>query len=578
MKGKIIGILAVLVIALAAFFIGRYVEQNVPGNTWAKLSDYYAVKEGQALVFRNQIAEEKMVTLLDGEPFLPYEEAQVYLKRLYQDIPTEQIIYTTPTKIYMMKADETAYTLNEQPAESEKPFIRTLNGEYYVSFEFISLFYDWDVTLYEDPDRLMIYDETATYQYVTVEKETQLRVRDNIKSEILMDLAAGQKLYLAEEPADEEEEKKKKDKNAFLCVMTEDGISGYVQQKQLADGGEAASEERTFSHPTDQELYTSVDLGEPVIMVWHQVFNETANSYLEDQLTGVSGVNVISPTWFSVIETNGKLSTLADHDYVEKAHALGLQVWPSITDFETSVNFSTLFASEAYRRNLINNIFWFIYKYDLDGINIDFERVTPNNAADYTQFLRELSLACRNENLVLSIDNYVPTAYTAYYDREEEGILADYVMVMAYDEHYSGSEEAGSVSSLDWVRNGVRALSELVEGRKIVAGLPFYTRVWYETKNADGSVSLSSEAMSETAAANRVAAAGVEPTWDGATGQYYAEWTSENTTAKVWLEEERSLATKLEVLDPTQIGGLAFWKLGLERDGVWDVIADWKGN
>ena len=73
--------------------------------------------------------------------------------------------------------------------------------------------------------------------------------------------------------------------------------------------------------------------------------------------------------------------------------------------------------------------------YGFDGYNLDFESLKESAGPHSVQFIREMSAACRNNGLILSVDNYVPAPYNRFYDRTEQGIVADYVIVMGYDEH-----------------------------------------------------------------------------------------------------------------------------------------------
>lgn len=95
-------------------------------------------------------------------------------------------------------------------------------------------------------------------------------------------------------------------------------------------------------------------------------------------------------------------------------------------------------------------------------------------------FIRELSIACRANNIILSIDNYVPE-YTYYYNRREQGIVADYVVIMGYDETLPSSETPGPVASLNFVRKGITDTLNVVDKSKVINGIPFYSRVWCTT-------------------------------------------------------------------------------------------------
>ena len=186
---------------------------------------------------------------------------------------------------------------------------------------------------------------------------------------------------------------------------------------------------------------------------------------------------------------------------------------------------------------------------------------------NYIEFIRELSIPCRANGIVLSVDNYVPTEYTAHYDRAEQGIVADYVIVMGYDEHYAGSPEAGSVASIDFVEEGIERTVEQVPAHKVINAVPFYTRIW-ETKGAE----LGSQAVGMAAAEEYVRAHNIALEWDEETCQNYGEYTEDGSLFQVWLEDERSIEVKLNIMEKYQIGGVAGWRLGFEKPEIWDVI------
>lgn len=575
---RILGVLLIVLLSVGAlcgsFYLGMLVERNTPVTTVMSLNEYYNSKESEVLILLDAERSEWIARDFGGEAYLPYEMVrELYLPRLYLDEYDQLVMLTTPTEVFCFPIESRAYTVNEQPAMWEVPVVRYREGQLWFSMSYlqqeVDLYASYTISEGEGaPGRLVLFTRNGAILQKEVRGATQVRNKADVKGDILKELSEGEKVWLLTGGVTER----------FDKVMTQDGVIGYVRTKLL---GEARVMDLQFAERTKDlpEAYFSVEREEPVVMVWHQVFNETANGYLADKLAQAEGVNVVSPTWFSIENNNGRLTTLASHEYVETAHSMGIQVWPLINDFTEGLDYNRIFGSETCRRNLINNIFWFIYEYDLDGINIDFENITQENSRGYIQFLRELSVACRNEGIALSVDNYVPMDHTAHYDRAEQGVLADYVVVMAYDEHYAGSPVPGSVSSLSWVERGIEATMSVVPAEKLVVGLPMYTRLWKEQIAADGAYNLYSEALSMNAALNLVRQNGAELIWDETTGQYFASWQGGNTTYRIWLEEERSMGVKLDkAAEYEGLGGVAFWKLGLERAEVWEQIRSWKNG
>ena len=290
-------------------------------------------------------------------------------------------------------------------------------------------------------------------------------------------------------------------------------------------------------------------------------------------LSSVTGVNVLAPTWFFLDSTDGALADLTSTSYVEEAHDRGIQVWAVMNDFDGEVSSSSATAealmTDASRSAMIDAVLEGLRNCGADGLCIDFEHVTDKSVSDFLEFVRECSGAMRTEGKVLSVCNYVPT-FTKYMNRKEQGRVVDYVITMCYDEHTSGSKEAGSVASYGFVRDGIEDTAEDVPPEKLIAAIPFYTRLW-ETK---GSEAPSSTAYGMSDAQKAVDAAGMTTVWDDTARQYYAEKDSGNVRMQIWLEEARSVSEKMSLIRKAGCAGVAEWKLGFETDDIWEVISE----
>ena len=211
-----------------------------------------------------------------------------------------------------------------------------------------------------------------------------------------------------------------------------------------------------------------------------------------------------------------------------------------------------------------------VEKYGLDGINVDFEDLRVSCGQPFIQFIRELSVRCRKQGVVLSVDNYVPVGNTDYYNRAEQGVYADYVVIMGYDEHYKGSETAGSVASISYVESGIIKTVEEVPASKVINGVPFYTRLW-ETTGTD----VDSQAVGMEMANQWVSDHGIELSWDQGTCQNYGSYEKDGTIHEVWMEDAESIKVKLSVMDANNLAGVASWCLGFETPDIWDVISEY---
>ena len=350
-------------------------------------------------------------------------------------------------------------------------------------------------------------------------------------------------------------------------VSTKDGYTGYIKKEDISE-----PETVTVEYASTMPEFTSVRRDHKINLGWHQVTSAEGNASLTSVLANTQGLNTISPTWFSVVDNSGTISSLASADYVNQAHSMGLEVWGLIDNFSTTADTLTFLSDTQARNNIINQLMAQADAVGLDGINLDFESITEEQGAHYVQFIRELSVACRNKGLVLSVDNPVPMPYTKHYDRKEQGIMADYVIIMGYDEHHSGDTEAGSVASLEFVKKGIEETLKEVPAEKVINAIPFYTRVWIEPF---GGGNLTSEVLGMDGTSRYIADKGMDVYWDEQAGQNIATYEGEDALYTIWVEDEQSIAEKMKLIQENGLAGVAEWKLGFERASVWPVIAQY---
>lgn len=305
-------------------------------------------------------------------------------------------------------------------------------------------------------------------------------------------------------------------------------------------------------------------------MVWDYV-GYPVDSF---KLGVVDGLDVISPTWFNVSDSGDSVESRASKKYVEWAHKNGYEVWALFSNQFSPQLTSQVLRSSVKKEKIINKIVEYVDLYDIDGINIDFENMYKADKDLFTQFVQELSRPLKSRGVIVSVDVTVKAAnsnWSECYDRGALAKIVDYIAVMTYDQHWSTSRVSGSVAQLNWVENGIKGLLNEVPKEKLLLGLPFYTREWKETPSPNG-VIVTSEALSMTEAANRIAANGAKKVWDDESGQYYAEYSKNGSKYRIWLEDERSINLKSQLANKYDLGGVASWRAGLETKGVWEVI------
>lgn len=556
----IIPVVVIAIISAVILVLGKKLDFSGSNNTEISLTDYYKLPEGEARLVVDLIKSDENAILKDGKTYLPYSAAQKMMPRIFYDALDDVVVYTTATEKYVYTAGEKEYQVNGKDETEEVPSFIEDGGNLYVALDFIEKWHEMKADVYENPGRVVIFDENnADYDYAGLKSDTALREAGDKKEPILKELKEGEKVYLLEGTG-----------NDFTRVFTGDGVTGYIKTSDL-DTDNIEHKKYSFDRGKEDAGYTSITRDEPIVLGWHQVTSTAANSSWGTALAKAEGLNVISPTWFGVADSEGEVTSLASKDYVTKLKAINVDVWPLISDFNKDVDYNRLFMSTTTRGNLIKNIIYFIEEYNLDGINIDFEHIKSSYAEGYIEFLRELSIEMRSRKKVLSVDNYIPLEFNAFYNIKEQGIVSDYLCVMAYDEHYSGSPKAGSVSSLSWVKNSIENTAKSAPMKKLIVGLPFYTRLWREAHTGK----LTSRALSMDGGLNLVSSNKAKKEWDKEKGQYYAEWKDGKDRMRIWLEEEKSLEAKLKLVEKDKVAGIAFWKLGLERKEAWESVTDW---
>lgn len=565
-KKLIIPFIALLVLAVIITGTALAVKRYMPSNKEMSLDDYFKVSEGEIqVILQDQIYDTKAL-YENGQIYVDYAMIHDYLNpRFYWDSKENQLLYTTPTAVISTSVDSGDYYTNKSKSSVEYPIVKVKGDMAYVALDYVKEHTALDYKKYDKPDRVVInyrYNEKA--DYANAKKKAKIRYRASIKSDILVKLKEDARVRVLEQG----DSTKSGDGTAssFDKVMSEDGVVGYIRKKDIG-------KRYQFEYTTDfkEEQYSHTLKDGKVNLVWHQVTNSAANDSVLNLLNATKGVNVVAPTWFTVSGNHGEITSFASDTYVSRARSLGVDVWGVCNDFSNDSKIGKVLERTTTRQKLEKNLIAEAIKYSLDGINIDFEHVRKANGDDFIQFIRELGIMCRNNGVVLSIDNYPPTSYSMYYNRKEQAAVADYVITMAYDEHYAGSEEAGPVSSLNYVKDSTENTLKEVPAEQTIIALPFYSRLWKETTK-DGKVKLGSEAYGMRSARETMIDAGAKFGWNDDTGMNYAEYTKDGVVYKMWLEDQTSLEEKMKTVSDNKTAGYAFWKLGLEDSAVWDMI------
>lgn len=535
------------------------------------LNEYFGIEseEQVGITINNEVIEAGAMRV-DGHLYLSYEVVRDYLNdRFYWDPNENILLYTLPREMVRASVGSKDYTISKETKSEDYVILKTNGSTAYIAADFVQQYTNMDYQVYENPDRVMIVNEFGETTTAVLKRDTRIRLKGGAKSPILTEVKKGDKATVIDQI------------EGWKKVRTEDGIIGYLRASMLRkEATEITSREFT------EEEFTSITSDKTINLAWHQVASTTANSTVLETIANTKGLTTLSPTWFSVADNNGNLNSIASQEYVNYAHQSGIDVWALVDNFGDNIDQMELLSHTSARENLENQLISEALKTGIDGINVDFEKIPKEVGEHYIQFIRELSVKCRINNLVLSVDNYVPKGYNEHYHRKEQGIVADYVIIMGYDEHFSGSYEAGSVASYEYVKEGIEEALKDIPAEKLINAVPFYTRLWKEvpkteeelaeqegTEAANYPMKVTSEAMGMKAAAAKVSEAGVTAVWDDTVKQNYAEWTgADGATYKIWLEDAQSLEAKLELMKANKLAGTAAWKIGFETSDIWELI------
>lgn len=554
----------VLICVIGAIYVttqllGRYSYSKEIAN----LNEYYGItKEDEIPIMHENDMLSERGKIVDNTIYITMDTVKNYFTdRFYENSEENILLYTTPTDIIKVTPGEesTSYFIGDSENSIDYKAAFYSDDNLFIALEYVKLFVNCSYEVFEQPKRMQINTKWDAQTVANINKDTQVRTLGGIKCPILAQLKKGDQVTVI------------KQDETWTEVKTKDMIIGYVETKRLSN---IKLEEQIAVNEVPEMDFSNRMIDKTIVLGWHQVFSLEGNNTLSSVITNSPGLNVISPTWFFLNDAEGNFTSNASTDYVTYAHNQGIEVWALVNDIDAmnsetvKSDMLTLLSSSTKRANLINKLISVAKQYNLDGINIDFEHINKESGPHFVQFLRELSIETRKEQLILSVDNYVPNQGNSYYNRKEQGLVADYVVIMGYDEHWAGSQDAGSVASIGFVENGIMStMEEGVPANKIINAVPFYTRVW-GTKGTD--VTSSAIGMLETK--NWISKNNISTVWDEETCQYYGEIEKDNTLYQVWIEDEKSLEVKLNIMKKHGVAGVAAWKLGLEDPSIWKLI------
>lgn len=584
---KVIIIAAIVGVLLIGALLFLVAEMFGPSKKRISPEDYFKTTKGIPVILNTSLAEQRGYRT-EKSIYIPINMLADVDSHYYHDTSLGEVLYATPTQVLskpIVEAKKSGEGKLTALDASDAAFL-SVDGAVYADIEIVREWSPVEIDLLSDPERLWIRTDTkANYKKTTVKKNSALRDDANNKGSILEDLTVGESVYVLGE------------QGGFTEIFTEKGYTGFVKKNALETAGEAVAltEKRA-------PAYNGHGIDGPVCMIWHQIFEgsaETQTERFEKAIAKTPGVNVVSPTWFSLAAENGAITTFGDPSYVEAAHKRGIKVWGLVDNFNKQVDNLKVLSDHNARATLIASLMEEARRTGLDGINVDFESnstglggLSKACGIHFIQFLRELAIECDKAGLTLSVDNYVPMSYNEFYHRDRQAECVDYVIIMGYDEHYGGSDP-GSTASISFVTDGILNTLKQVPASKVINAVPFYTRLWKMTPkdlaspNAKiiedyslgiGPYALSSSALGAEAVNNILVENNLTPKWLEGEKQNYVEYSSEGCYYKLWIEDAKSMEPRISIMKSQQLAGIACWKLGLESTSLWNVINEAYGR
>ena len=528
---------------------------------------YPAVSEGFSLLqYGGEMEAEDRILQRDGQYYIDLafiNENFADEAFFYQD-GGQEVIYTNADTILNFTCGETAFTKNGVETEGEVWFI-SQGQRIYMRMDQAKDMFGLDWIANQEYNIISVQAPQGQKGVCAVEGaylKAYPQSGDFIDSimghregfQYYRRIALGEMLYRIGEAG------------GYAQVLTQDGLVGYIQEDAVQEWQEYSNE---IPAQPEVEIPEERQVQGKVVMVWHQNYTGGFDDSTKELFSNAAGIaNVISPTWLK-FQDNGEIQCLANREYIDWAHGEGYQVWPLFdNDFEDEKTMAVL-QDTGKRQALARALLALCQEYGFDGINVDFEGISTQTGPFFIQFMRELSAVLRPAGYTLSVDCYVPKSWTEHYRRDILGRVADYVVIMGYDEHYAGSEEAGSVASKSFVADGIADTLAQVPAEKTVLGVPFFTRLWTTVKNQDGTTTLETESMGMERALELAEENGGEMVWLDEMGQYYVQYKMGSNLCQIWLEEERSTKIRLDMAKENGLAGVAAWKIGLERADVW---------
>ncbi|WP_433742276.1 glycosyl hydrolase family 18 protein [Falsibacillus pallidus] len=520
------------------------------------------VQSGHSILFHGKLQGNAIVE--NGTVYVPVSFIQKNIDpSLFEDQDSHSVVLTTKDKVIHFPDSSLEYYINDKEVKLHFPAAKSAGGEQYIALDPLLELYGIRYKELKETGILFIEKNGDILKHATVKNQKarkaflRLREKPDLQSPYYQEVTQGEKVVVENES------------DGFLLVRKENGTAGYIEKDYINTG-----REQTVKISQKENAWAMPKSPYPIQLAWEAVYSRNPDV---TSLPSMTGVNIVSPTWFHLINGNGEVDNMGSNEYVNWAEKNQKQIWGVFTNSFDAQLTHDAFSNYEKRQAVIRQLLHYSKMYRLGGINLDIENVDVADKAYVTQFTREAAARFHQAGLVVSMDvTFLSSSgnWSQFYDRRELAKSVDYLMVMAYDEHWASSQEAGSVASLPWVEENLQNLLEQVPNEKIVLGVPLYTRLWKETTDDSGAAQMTSQALKMQTAQKWMAERNLSPQYDPETGQNFVQYTDSKEKAiyRMWLEDETSLQKRVELADKYGLAGIAAWARIFADDKAWTAM------
>ncbi|WML44493.1 glycosyl hydrolase family 18 protein [Neobacillus sp. PS3-40] len=479
------------------------------------------------------------------------------------DQKSNSIIITTSDKVIQMPTESLTYFVNKHAVKLKVTPFKSISGQMFVALDPLLSYYPIKYKKLEKSGAIWIQKDGERYRngHITAKKVNKemlrLRTQPTLESPYTMEIVNNEPVMI------------ESIKDNFYLVRAKNGVSGYVKKDFVR-----SEEQVNIQIPRQSLPIKTAKLNGAVQLTWEAVYTHNPDS---SKIPGLGGVNVVSPTWFSLAGNDGTIKNLASLEYTKWAKSKGYHVWGVFSNsFDPTLTHEVLKDFQT-RQKMIAELLQYSQMYQIQGINFDIENVKSEDGPLVTQFMREATPYLHEAGLVVTMDVTFAAEssnWSSFYERKKLAQIADYLIVMAYDEHWGTSPIAGSVASFPWVEHNLQKLLTEVPSNRLILGVPLYSRLWKEQMNADGTKDVSSKALSMDKVKAWISSKGLKPTFDSESGQNYVEYydAKENATYKIWIEDDVSLKKRAELSTNYHLAGIASWSRSFGDQTAWAAL------